>query len=212
MGTEKNDELIRRLCSQLEAAVGRKLRTPKDFKQLCNMVEARTGEQLSYNTMRRAWGIVGGNTRPRRFTLSILARFLGYHDWDGFVAANSVGAGGEEADKEKSISQLGNDGKDASTPLVMRHIDVPTELRIGDRLRLTWQPGRVCDVEYDGSLHFRVLASQKTRLQPGDTFLCSLIVDGEPLYLGVMQKPNQPPVTYVCGKISGVRFERLKTI
>lgn len=204
MDTEKNDELIHRLCSQLEAAVGRKLRTPKDFKQLSDMVEARTGEQLSYNTMRRVWGIVGGDTQPRHATLSILSRFLGYQEWDGFVAANS-----EEADNEKEKSQHGDGGKDASTPLVVRHIDVPTELRIGDRLRLTWQPGRVCDVEYDGSLHFHVLASQRTRLQPGDTFLCSLIVDGEPLYLGVMQKPNQPPVTYVCGKISGVRFERL---
>ena len=209
MDTEKNDELIRRLCSQLETAVGRKLRTPKDFKQLCEMVEARTGEQLSYNTMRRAWGIVGGDIQPRRSTLSILSRFLGYHDWDGFVAANSKVAGEEEADKENDLSLRKDDDKEASTPLVVRHIDVPTELHIGDRLRLTWQPGRVCDVEYDGSLHFRVLASQRTRLQPGDTFLCSLIVDGEPLYLGVMQKPNQPPMTYVCGKISGVRFERL---
>ena len=197
MSKEKNEEMIRLLCSQTEVAVGRKLRTQKDFTMLCDMVKARTGDQLSYNTLRRAWGIVGGDTQPRLSTLSILARFLGYHDWDAFVVANG-----------KALR--GNSNEDSSTPLIVRHIDVPLELKTGDRLRLTWQPGRVCDVEYDGSLHFHVLASQKTRLQPGDTFLCSLIVDGEPLYLGLMQKPERQPMTYVCGRISGIRFEKIE--
>ena len=197
MSKDKNEEMIRLLCSQLETTVGRKLRTQKDFTMLCDMVKARTGNQLSYNTLRRVWGIVGGDIQPRLSTLSILSHFLGYHDWDAFVTAN-----------DKTRHENGNE--EPSTPLIVRHIDVPMELKAGERLRLTWQPERVCDVEYDGSLHFHVLASQKTRLKPGDTFLCSLIVDGEPLYLGLMQKQGQQPMTYVCGKISGIRFGKIE--
>jgi hypothetical protein len=43
----------------------------------------------------------------------------------------------------------------------------------------------------------------------GDTFLCGLIIEGEPLYLDELQHNNEPPVAYVCGKKGGVRFEKL---
>ena len=35
----------------------------------------------------------------------------------------------------------------------------------------------------------------------------SLIVEGEPLYLDNLRQGNRPPIAYVCGKKSGVRFE-----
>ena len=92
-----------------------------------------------------------------------------------------------------------------------RKLSVSSDLYIGERLRLTWQPGRVCDVEYLGDLSFRVIASENTRIQPGDTFQCSLIVEGEPLYLDNLRKGDRStsakPVAYVCGKKTGVNFE-----
>lgn len=82
-------------------------------------------------------------------------------------------------------------------------------LRKGDRVRLTWLPDRTCDILYEGSLSFRVTNSSYTRLQTGDTFHCSLIIEGEPLYLDNLQQQEQPPVVYVCGKKSGVYYELL---
>ena len=47
--------------------------------------------------------------------------------------------------------------------MISRHLIVDEELCVGDRLRLTWHPGRVCDVEYLGGSQFKVLESQNTR-------------------------------------------------
>ena len=77
----------------------------------------------------------------------------------------------------------------------------------GDCLRLTWQPDRVCDVVYLGNLTFRVEASTNTRLRRGDTFQCSLIIEGEMLYIDNLIQGDAPAIAYVCGKKSGVRYE-----
>ena len=47
----------------------------------------------------------------------------------------------------------------------------------------------------------------ETRLKEGDTFECSLIIEGEPLYLDNLSQGNQQSIAYVCGKQSGVLFE-----
>ena len=91
--------------------------------------------------------------------------------------------------------------------MLSRRLSEANSLVPGDRLRLTWQPERVCDIEYLGDLRFKVIASEKTRLHGGDTFECSLIVEGEPLYLDNLIQYNRPPIAYVCGKKSGVNFE-----
>ena len=57
-------------------------------------------------------------------------------------------------------------------------------------------------------------ASERTRLQPGDTFLCNLIIEGEPLYLDQLRQAgnvqqNTTPKSYVCGMDTGVWYEFL---
>ena len=77
-----------------------------------------------------------------------------------------------------------------------------------DILTLYWQPGRVCRVRYVGNLLFQVVSSERTRLRTGDYFQCSLIVEGEPLYLTNLLQQGRLATNYVCGKNGGVRFER----
>ncbi|MBQ4292995.1 MAG: hypothetical protein II752_09760 [Muribaculaceae bacterium] len=83
------------------------------------------------------------------------------------------------------------------------------DLLVGDVVRLLWQPERVCDVVYLGDLKFRVVASVNTRLREGDTFQANMIVEGEPLYIDNLRQADRQLIAYVCGKISGVMFERL---
>jgi len=184
-------EQIGRLRTAVEEALGRGIVSYNDFDMLSDRIFARVGEMISRNTLRRIWGKINDDTVPRTSTLSILARFLGY------------------ANFEKFCSDTRN-GEIESQPVMGRRLSVPDGLSTGDRLRLTWLPDRVCDVEYNGDLHFRIVYSENTRLKPGDTFLCALIVENAPLYLDQLQHNGQPPITYVCGKKTGVRFERLK--
>lgn len=185
-------ELLR---SEVEAALKKKLCTPKDFEYLRERIYARLHTLVSRTTLMRLWGYIEKDVTPRKGTLDILSKFLGYKDWESFQENTML-------PKEQQ-----------SSPVMSRNLSVNTDLCIGEKLRLTWQPGRVCDVEYLGNLSFRVIASENTRIQPGDTFQCSLIVEGEPLYLDNLRKgdgsSSAETIAYVCGKKTGVNFEHL---
>lgn len=183
------------LRTDIETALKKKLQTPKDFEYLRERIYARLHTLVSRTTLMRLWGYVDEEVTPRKGTLDILSRFLGYQDWESYQENASL-------PKEQQ-----------SSPVMSRKLNVNSDLYIGERLRLTWQPDRVCDVEYLGELSFRVIASENTRIQPGDTFQCSLIIEGEPLYLDNLRKgdgsSSAETIAYVCGKKTGVNFEHL---
>jgi hypothetical protein len=183
------------LRTDIETALKKKLQTPKDFEFLRERIYARLHILVSRTTLMRLWGYVDEEVTPRKGTLDILSKFLGYRDWLQYQENACLA-------KEQQ-----------SSPVMSRKLSVSSDLSIGEKLRLTWQPGRVCDVEYLGNLSFRVIASENTRIQPGDTFQCSLIVEGEPLYLDNLRKgdgsSSAETIAYVCGKKTGVNFEHL---
>ena len=187
-------EHIAALRQSIEEAVGRQMLTHKDFDYLSERIFNQVGELVSRNTLKRIWGKMDEEREPRPSTLSILARFIGYPDFNAFI-------------NHTSRPDIGND---SSSPFMGRRLSVVDGLTRGDRIRLTWQPGRVCDVQYNGSMHFRVVHSEKTRLKESDTFLCGIIIEGQPLYLDQLQQGENPPTAYICGKKGGVMFEQLK--
>lgn len=183
--------MMERLKNDIETALGKRMVTPKDFEFLRERIYARLHVYVSRTTLMRIWGYVEEGVEPRKSTMDILSRFLGYKDWNEYQQ-NAL------LPKEQQ-----------SDPVMSRRISVVEDLHCGDGVRLVWQPDRVCEVEYMGNLQFRVIASEKTRLRVGDTFQCSMIVEGEPLYLDNLRQNGRPPVAYVCGKKTGVWFEYL---
>ena len=181
--------MISNLRKEIEDALHQQLKTPKDFDLLRERIYARLHVYISRTTLMRIWGYVDEGVEPRTGTLDILVRFLGYQSWEEYYQ-------NAQLPKEQQ-----------SCPVLNRRLSVAQALARGDRLRLIWQPNRVCDVEYLGELNFRVIASQNTRLHEGDTFQCSLIIEGEPLFLDNLRQGNRPPIAYVCGKKTGVYFE-----
>ena len=183
--------MINQLCKDIETALNHKINTPKDFDFLRENIYARLHVLVSRTTLMRIWGYLSEDVTPRVGTLSILAKFLGYSDWEGYCK-NAL------LPKEQQ-----------SSPVLNRRLSVASALDSGDCIRLTWQPDRVCDIEYIGNLTFRVMASQNTRLHKGYTFQCSMIIEGEPLYLDNLIQGDTPAIAYVCGKKSGVGYEFL---
>jgi len=182
--------MTRKLCKEIETALNRQMQTPKDFEFLRERLYARLHVLVSRTTLMRIWGYVEEDVQPRVSTLNILSQFLGYKDWGSF--------------QENALLPK----EQQSSPIMSRKLSV-SELGLGDRLRLTWQPERVCDIEYLGNLTFQVVTSENTRLHAGDTFQCSLIIEGEPLYIDNLKQGDHLPTAYVCGKKSGVYFEFL---
>ena len=185
---------IENLRNEIEVAIHRRLATPKDFEALREMIFLRLHILVSATTLKRIWGYIDDSVSTRRSTLDILARYIGYADFDAYENGT-----------------VGDIAESPSSPIMARRIDVDEELQPGDMIRLTWQPGRICDVEYRGDRVFCVVASQCTRLKAGDTFKCSLMIEDEPLYIDMLVTADSvTPTAYVCGKKSGIHFEPIQ--
>jgi hypothetical protein len=66
--------------------------TNQDFVELSAKIQERTGEALSYVTLKRVWGKVKYDSLPNTHTLDTLVQFLGYESWRDFRSQNSNGA------------------------------------------------------------------------------------------------------------------------
>ncbi|MBO4965043.1 MAG: hypothetical protein J6C81_02120 [Muribaculaceae bacterium] len=172
----------------MEKSLGCRLSSPSDFDFLRQKVFERINVLVSASTIKRLWGYVSTDVIPRKSTLSVFARFLGYIDFDHYCTS-----------VQSAYEQI------QSYPVMTGRIEVDKDLRENDCVRILWQPGRVMDVKYLGSGRFRIIHAEKTRLAVGDCFACHLIIDGEPMYLYHETLRS----IYVCGKTSGVITQRL---
>ena len=177
------------LCMAVEKSIHRKMTEQADFDYLVDAIYTRTHELLSATTLKRLWGKIQADYSPSSRTLNALARFLGYPDFDTFCQHQQIG------------------DIPPSDPVISEHLDVGKDIIVNDEITLYWAPGRVCQIRYLGNFQFVVTESEMTRLQPGDTFCCSLFINGEPLYLKNLIQANRPPVNYVCGMKGGIRYE-----
>ena len=179
------------ICKDIEKAIGKEMRTPKDFEELRERIYERLHLMVSTTTLKRIWGYLNDNVQTRPSTLDILAQYIGYSNFQDYMNNKT---------KYQEVIQ--------SSFVLSRKLNVQEDLKVNDKLLLTWLPDRRCEIIYMGNLIFRVLSSCNTRILPGDTFTCSLFIEGEPLYIDNLKQGNKSPVSYVCGNISGIRYER----
>ena len=178
---------IYELRLRIEASIKRKIETPADFDFLRGIIWERTHEQISTSTLKRLWGYVDGVDNARNSTLNVLSKALGYENWDAFIL------------KLKSENVDNSD-------LVMSESMSSSDLKIGDRLMIAWQPNRVCVLKYLGDNQFEVIESQNSKLKVGDTFRCGLFILGEPVYINDLRQNNGTgePKLFVIGNKSGL--------
>jgi len=159
------------------------MQTPRDFEWLSDRILERTREYVSPTTLKRLWGYLDESVSPRLATLDMLSRFCGLTDFESL--------------------QTRADGVQSN--LVFSDRLTSNDLAVGARVRLRWQPDRVCLVEHLGHGRFVVRESLNAKLSVGDTFECHLMVAHEPLYLdNLCSHQTNGPVAYVAGKKDGV--------
>ena len=178
---------IYELRLRIETSIKRKIQTPADFDFLRGIIWERTHEQISTSTLKRLWGYVDGVDNARNSTLNVLSKALGYESWDAFIL------------------NLKSENMDNSD-LVMSESVSSSDLKIGDRLMIAWQPNRVCLLNYLGDNKFEVMKSQNSKLKVGDTFRCGLFILGEPVYINDLRQNNGTgePKLFVIGNKSGL--------
>jgi len=173
------------LCRDLEVKIGRQLKTPIDFKYLSEQIWESTHELLSSTTLKRLWGYIEGSEKPRRITLCVLTRFLGYQDWEDYL--NYL----DQLSEEDSAKFLGEGIATAN-------------LKEGRRLEVLWQPNRRCVFEYIGEGCFEVKEVEHSKLPVGTRCRTSCFLIGQLLYLDLTSGE-----VYVAGKKNGLTAVRI---
>ena len=194
----RNTKELDNLREDIKEAAGLKDKTlsPSDFNQLQQDIKAKL-PQLAINakTLKRLFGYDKTNEKSfiRLYTLDVLSRFLGYENWNAYLELlhllESSGSGDFKGDEINA-----------------------DDLRIGDTLRIAWQPNRKSTLKYLGNQKFEVAETEKSKWQVGDTFLCKHFIMGKPLYVdnltgkdGVLKS-----AMYVVGEKGGVQFQPIK--
>ena len=184
---------IATLRMDIEREVKRKIRTPYDFEFLAGVIWERLHENLSPTTLKRLWGYIDGADTTRRTTLCLLAQFLGFADWETYLASLAT---------RTDIESAAFEGEGI-------HID---DLQKGDRVEVTWLPNRRCVFRYEGEAHFVVEESENAKLHVGDTFDTACFLIGKPMYLDNVQRNNiqcmKEGFSYVAGSKHGLNSVR----
>ena len=114
---------ITTLRMDIEHEAKRKIRTPYDFEFLAGVIWERLHENISPTTLKRLWGYIDGADTTRRTTLCLLSQFLGFADWEAYVASLAT---------RTDIESAAFEGEGI-------HIN---DLQPGDRVEVTWLPNR----------------------------------------------------------------------
>ena len=182
MKDNENDILI--LREMVEKSVARKMKSPADFQFLTGVIQERCHETLAVSTLKRIWGYVDGYDTTRFSTLSLLARCVGFRDWDDYLAHRS------------------HEGE--SSNMVLGRALYATEIPENGRLSITWAPDRHVLLQHLGEGYFKVLSSENSKLKPDDTFHCTCFIIGQPLYLDHFVRGTNPPTMFVVGNKGGL--------
>ena len=180
---------ITALRKEVENKYGTTLHTHAQFVSLTEAIEVALREHISPTTLERVWGYSTRHydTVSRR-TLDVLARYADKESWDNYCNYLKRTSSTE--------SDLFTDGL----------LSVAT-LSVGTRLRLGWQPDRVCEVRYMGEYRFVVEQVRNGSLQVGDTFSCFQLQLGKVMYMDCFQRANenfQENQRYAVGRSIGL--------
>ena len=181
----KNAPEILALRMDIEKQLQRRIKTPYDFEFLTGVVWERLHENISPTTLKRLWGYIDGADVTRRSTLCLLSRFLGYPDWETYLA------------------ELANRAEVESETFAGEGLNIDN-LQAGDCVEVTWLPNRRCVFRYEGDAHFVVTQAENAKLHVGDRFEAACFILGKPLYIDRLIRDDEPPTAYVAGAKNGL--------
>ena len=190
MDETSSEIFTEKLKECVENVAGFKMRTRQDFDFLATNIFNETRQMLSATTIKRFWGYLKEKEelKPRVSTFNILARYVGYADFETFCKYQS-------------------EGNECESEFILNKCLSARSLFKGDVVRLLWAPDRCVTIQYIGLCMFRVIGSRNSKLCENDTFICERIVENSPLLLSNLIHNNGEPVNYICGKRGGVKYQ-----
>lgn len=180
-----NPQHITLLRQLVEESADHRIETSNDFIFLSGEIRGRLNENLSVSTLKRIWGYVDGYASVRPSTLDILARFVGFSDWETFVS---------DYCEVESVQ---------SSHRVVSESIYAKDLNVGNQVEIAWNPNRKCLLTYQGENLFVVCESENAKLKAGDSFLCDRFTPHAALYVELLDKDGNKEL-FVMGNKGGL--------
>lgn len=182
---------IAALLRQVETETKLQMKVGSDYLALVEIIERQLRQHVSETTLQRLWGYsTRENYSVSLRTLNVLSQLVGCDNWEQFC------------DRLRDESQRESDIFKGNALIVER-------LSVGTRLRIGWQPDRLCIARYIGNNRFVAELTENSTIQPGDSFSCLMMQKGRELYMDMFQRANdngQPDTEarYVVGQRNGL--------
>jgi len=174
---------IKELIRLIETKLGRPLTAPVDFSLLSLEIEKSLNETISISTIKRLVGYVNDEHKPSITTLNLLARYVGYRNWDDLQVHM----------------------EDTTSGSLNEEIIQTSSLAIGDELEMKWLPDRYCHVKYMGEHRFEVINVEGSKhLQVGDTFETLVMCLGQPVMATNHMHGSEYRPVYIIGRRHGL--------
>ncbi|MBR5456689.1 MAG: hypothetical protein IKU76_07075 [Bacteroidaceae bacterium] len=188
MSIDIDSPQIAALREEIEELVG-KMYSHSNFTHLSGLIGYKCKEYISVTTLERIWGYSTRNASKISVrTLDVIARFVDCSNWESYC---------------KRLNEMQQRSSDVfQTAGAINNCD----LAIGTRVRIAWQPDRVCVVEYLGGNRYVAVECDNSRMRPGDTFTCLTMQKGRELYMDNFTRCGEESAgeCYVVGQISGL--------
>jgi len=167
----------------LKEKSGNDLRLPSDCEYLSLDIESKMGVRIGATTLKRLLGFALDEREPHDSTLDVIARYLGYANWDELSTIE---------DKGNSVFSA-DDYEVRSTDLLPETI-----------VEITYLPDRKVVMQYLGNQHYRVTESQNSKLLIGDELEIQTFVLHHPLLVLNVGRAGESLGQFTAGRISGL--------
>lgn len=166
---------------------GKELIEPSDCDFIVLDIYNVTHERIGINTLKRMLGFIDDERNPRISTLNIIAKYLGYSNWETLSKAELSNSTFDKIDGELDLESL----------------------CIGQKIELSYLPNRTLKIKYLGEYRFIVISSINSKLQTGDCFEARHLMLNYPLIASEVMRQGQCLGQLKAGNISGLTSIKL---
>lgn len=178
------NSILPELKKRIEERFGSEVTYTFQCIPLKRSIQEVTGETLSLSTLKRLMGLVASSHLPRRSTLDIIARYVGYPD---FAAFESIAGDGTLTSEFTEVESMEAD-----------------DMAPGAELILRYNPDRKLNLRYQGDGWFLVLNSRNSKLKDGDLLKIKQVVRGFELYVADVVRDGKSLGAYIGAKQGGL--------
>ena len=148
---------IEELKVLIEKKYGKSLCTTTDFEEFSIYLKQKMDKRISASTLKRLYGYVNDDHKPRMVTLDMLTQYIGHKSFKDFS------------------SWLKKSTKFNSSFFMADQL-ISNELEAGSEVTIGWSPNRILKLHYHGESLYEVLTSENSKLKQGDKFITGCFI------------------------------------